>query len=149
METKSQKFFVVETNCKLIIVAQKSKQTSQQKMISKIFNHLQHWIMEESCLKKYPTYGKQIIWQPNILGILFGQISVILDVDGTDGIQDARNIVKKLFFYLQHLKSVSNRILNVWLAQTVNANVVLKIMNVLNFLVQETIQFMENINVIV
>ena len=56
METKNKKFFVEEANCKLmVVVVQKSKQTSLQKMTSKILKRLLQGIKVGSFRPLYPT----------------------------------------------------------------------------------------------
>ena len=134
METKNKKFFVEEANCKLmVVVVQKSKQTSLQQMTSKILKRLLQGIKVGSYLPKYPTKSQQIILQLRLLEKLLGLIFVIQNVDGTDGYQDAQNIVIKLFLVIQELKNVSKKIPNALvgkIAPTINVNVVLKVIGV-------------------
>jgi len=63
-------------------------------MISKF---LKRRLQGGNYLPRYPTISKQMEWQLSGLGILPGLIYVILNVDGTDGNQDAPNTVQKLF----------------------------------------------------
>ena len=56
METKNKKFFVEEANSKMMVaVVQKSKQTSLQKMTSKILKRLLQGIKVGSFRPLYPT----------------------------------------------------------------------------------------------
>ena len=56
METKNKKYFVEEANCKMMVaVVQKSKQTSLQKMTSKILKRLLQGIKVGSFRPLYPT----------------------------------------------------------------------------------------------
>jgi hypothetical protein len=72
-------------------------------MIPKILRGLQEG---GSYQPRYPTKSKQMEWQLSGQQSLNGLIYVILNVLGTDGFQDALNIVKKLFFFKEREENV-------------------------------------------